>query len=206
MRVAIIVVSMFVVATPSQASKSCMTKTEAREHFASTHLYWHGPDHCWDATSGRHHLVHRIQRKTEQQVRHEDQRPKWREAMSELLADDTATQPREVQPSVRYDAVDMADARDTPSARDKPDVRDASDVQDTPDARGAWQERWVDVAQVVPPNIGPKPEEVAAAPAIERQVEPLVSPGSVILVFLGLTLTVVIIEILFRSTIYERRG
>jgi hypothetical protein len=64
----------------------------------------------------------------------------------------------------------------------------------------------VDVAQVVPPIIGPKPEEVAAAPAIERQVEPLVSPGSVILVFLALTLTVVIIEILFRSTIYERRG
>jgi hypothetical protein len=63
----------------------------------------------------------------------------------------------------------------------------------------------VDVAQVVPPNIGLKPEEVAAAPAIEREVEPLVSPGSVILVFLGLTLTVVIIEILFRNTIYERR-
>jgi hypothetical protein len=34
----------------------------------------------------------------------------------------------------------------------------------------------------------------------------MVSPGSVILVFLGLTLTVVIVEILFRSTIYERRS
>ena len=193
MRVAIIIVSMFVMATPSQASKSCMTKTEAREHFGSVHLYWHGPDHCWGATSGQHRLVHRIQRKTEQQVRHEDRRPKWREALSELLADDTATQPRDVQTSVRYDAVDTADARDTP------------DVRDTPDARSDWQERWVDVAQVVPPNIGPKPEEVAAATAIERQAEPLVSPGSVILVFLGLTLTVVIVETLFRSTIYERR-
>jgi hypothetical protein len=60
--------------------------------------------------------------------------------------------------------------------------------------------------QVVPPNIGRKPEQVAAAPAIERQVEPMVSPGSVILVFLGLTLTVVTVEILFRSTIYERRS
>jgi hypothetical protein len=200
MRVAIIVVSMFVMATPSQASKSCMTKTEAREHFGSAHLYWHGPDHCWDGMAGRHRLVHGIQRKTERQVRHEDQRPKWRQAMSELMADDTATQSREAQPSVRYDAVNTADVRDTANVRN---VRDTADARD---AGSDWHERWVDVVQVVPPNIGRKPEQVAAAPAIERQVEPMVSPGSVILVFLGLTLTVVTVEILFRSTIYERRS
>jgi hypothetical protein len=79
-------------------------------------------------------------------------------------------------------------------------------MPDAPDARSDWYERWVDVVQVVPPNIGRKPKQVAAASAIERQAEPMVSPGSVILVFLGLTLTVVIVEILFRSTIYERRS
>jgi hypothetical protein len=42
MRVAVIVVSMLMVATPSAASQSCMSKTEARQHFGSMHIYWHG--------------------------------------------------------------------------------------------------------------------------------------------------------------------
>jgi hypothetical protein len=53
MRVAVIVVSMLAVSTPSEASKSCMSKTEARQHFGPVHIYWHGPDHCWDATPTR---------------------------------------------------------------------------------------------------------------------------------------------------------
>jgi hypothetical protein len=40
MRVAMIVVSILVVATPSEASKSCMSKTEARQHFGSVRIYW----------------------------------------------------------------------------------------------------------------------------------------------------------------------
>ena len=41
MRVAVIVVLMLVRATPSEASTSCMTKTEARQHFGSV-LAWPG--------------------------------------------------------------------------------------------------------------------------------------------------------------------
>jgi hypothetical protein len=33
MRVPVIVVTMLVVTTPSEASRSCMSKTEARQHF-----------------------------------------------------------------------------------------------------------------------------------------------------------------------------
>jgi hypothetical protein len=62
MRVAVIVVFVSVLATPSEASKSCMSKTEARQHFGSTHLYWHGADHCWNATSiQRRGVRHRVQ-------------------------------------------------------------------------------------------------------------------------------------------------
>ena len=84
MRVAMIVVSILVVATPSEASKSCMSKTEARQHFGSVHIYWHGPDHCWDATStrGHHQIAHRVQRKIE---------PKWRDAMSAMSPNQTQT-------------------------------------------------------------------------------------------------------------------
>jgi hypothetical protein len=60
MRVAVIVVFASVLTTPSEASKSCMSKTEARQQFGS-YIYWHGPEHCWDATSTRSHGVrHRV--------------------------------------------------------------------------------------------------------------------------------------------------
>jgi hypothetical protein len=93
MRVAVLVV-LLVVATPSEASQSCMSKTEARQHFGS-YIYWHGKDHCWDATPIRSHQrvatptrrsrqVHRIQPKIDE--------PKWHEAMSEMLPDENTVQ------------------------------------------------------------------------------------------------------------------
>jgi len=99
MRVAMIVVSILVVATPSEASKSCMSKTEARQHFGSVHIYWHGPDHCWDATStrGHHQIAHRVQRKIDQ--------PKWRDAMSAMSPNQTPTMlPKEPVPLVDHRA------------------------------------------------------------------------------------------------------
>ncbi len=63
MRVAVIVVFVSVLTTASEASKSCMSKTEARQHFGSVHIYWHGRDHCWDATpTNRQHRVRTVQR------------------------------------------------------------------------------------------------------------------------------------------------
>ncbi len=38
MRVAVIVVFVSVLTTPSEASTSCMSKTEARQHFGTVHL------------------------------------------------------------------------------------------------------------------------------------------------------------------------
>ena len=61
MRVAVTVVFALMVATPSEASKSCMSKTEARQHFGTVYLYWHGPERCWDATPTHLHGVrHRV--------------------------------------------------------------------------------------------------------------------------------------------------
>ena len=85
MRIGVIVVSMLVLTTSSEASKSCMTKTEARQHFGSVHIYWHGARHCWDATpTRRHHRVHKVQRKVNP--------PKWLESMSEMLPDEEPVQ------------------------------------------------------------------------------------------------------------------
>jgi hypothetical protein len=85
MRTAVMVVLMSVLTAPSEASESCMTKTEARRHFVSVHIYWHGGDHCWDATPKRRHRpVEKVQRKLNW--------PRWQNAMSEMLPDEEPVQ------------------------------------------------------------------------------------------------------------------
>jgi hypothetical protein len=129
MRVAVLVV-LLVVATPSEASESCMSKSEARQHFGSVHIYWHGKDHCWDATRShqrdatptrRYGQVQRVQQKMDE--------PKWHEAMSEMLPDENTVQRSWVDRWVNIEP--------------PPPI----------------VSRWVDIAQVTPPPIiEPNPE------------------------------------------------
>lgn len=139
MRVAMIAV-LLVAATPSDAAKSCMTKTEARQHFGSVHIYWHGADHCWDATpSRRYHQIHKTQQKIQidkaqkkiqiQKVREKSDEPKWHEANSEMLLDAQPVQTRWADRWVDIEPMQL------------PLVA-----------------RWVDIVQVPPPpRIEPEP-------------------------------------------------
>ena len=36
------------VTAPAVASPTCMTMDEARKAYPRDHIYWHGPQHCWD--------------------------------------------------------------------------------------------------------------------------------------------------------------
>ncbi len=129
MRVAVLVV-LLMVATPSEASKSCMSKTEARHHFGSVHIYWHGKDHCWDATRSHQRAATRTLRNGEvHRLRQEMDAPKWHEAMSEMLPDESTVQQSWVDRWV--------------------------DIEPPPPIAS----RWVDIAQVTPPPIiEPHPE------------------------------------------------
>jgi hypothetical protein len=130
-----VLVVLLVVATPSEASVSCMSKTEARQHFGS-YIYWHGKDHCWDGTPTRSHQrdatptrrygqVHGVQQKIDE--------PNWHEAMSELLPDEDTVQ------------------------------RSWVDRWVTIEPPPPIVSRWVDIAQVTPPPIiEPNPEPRAA--------------------------------------------
>src|SRR5712664_1534476 len=123
MRVAVIVVLMLVRATPSEASTSCVTKTEARQHFGAVHIYWHGGDHCWDATpTRRHHPIHKVQQKIDE--------PKWHEAMSEMLPDGEPVQTPWVdrwvdieppQPPIVARSVDIVQVAPPPIIERKPE-------------------------------------------------------------------------------------
>jgi hypothetical protein len=183
------------VAVPSHASKSCMTQAEARAQFATSHLYWHGSGHCWDANAPRHGLVHRIRPRDhrEAQDTNEDEpkkgEAKWRNAMSEMLPPDDAS---------------VA----APALRTLPKTVWAYDDSEAPasSATTSWLDRWVVIAQVAPAGIlGPKAERAELSTAPVLKVEPLVTPTRVILIFLGLVLTIVVIELMFRSTIREGR-
>jgi hypothetical protein len=37
-------------ATSAQASRSCMSRAEARAAYPSSHLYWYGEGHCWGSS------------------------------------------------------------------------------------------------------------------------------------------------------------
>jgi len=97
MRVAVIVVGLVVLSTPSQASRSCMTQAEARQQFATSHLYWHG-SHCWDAMTPSQRVLHpvreNVQREAQRDALEPNQPdPKRREAMSEMLTANEAPSP-----------------------------------------------------------------------------------------------------------------
>src|SRR5205807_10012705 len=113
MRVAVIVVTMLVTTTPSQASESCMSKAEARQHFPTLHIYWHGLDHCWGAMPAGSHPIHQVHRRTpSREVQRDIDQPKidpptWRDSISAMLPDDDpAGAPRDA----RHDAHDDAAA------------------------------------------------------------------------------------------------
>lgn len=110
-------------ATPSQATESCMSKAEAREHFGAAPLYWHTSKHCWDATSKRTRKVVRaprsinppIPRATDQQTQRESPHPVQSEPASqtepEIDAPDSHNAIAEVSASEPIQAVSSGDAR-----------------------------------------------------------------------------------------------
>ena len=186
MRVAVIVVAVLVVTTPSEASKSCMTKAEARQQFGSVHLYWHGPNRCWDATSSRRYASNRVQRKTPiREVEPRIDPPKWRDSMSEMLVDaEPAAQPLR--------ALASTEAR--------------RDVNDGAVGAKSWIDRWSDVGSPVAArwvDVAP----VERPPIIERKAERVMRPHGVVLLFLVFVMLALgTIEVLVRWTFYEARG
>jgi hypothetical protein len=191
MRVAMIVVAMVVATTPLEASQSCMSKTEARHHFGSAHIYWHGPDHCWDATPARRHRIQGVRRRTptEEVQRKPDPpradqskpeqsslgQPNWRNSMSAMLGDAT--------PLPRTPPLDGNGER----AASPPAVDRGTSAESSPVAT-----RWVDIAQVAPPHI------------FESKPAPPDAPGGGVL-FIAFVLVVGAIAFLFFIPIYRRR-
>jgi hypothetical protein len=178
MRVAVIVVTMMVLTTPSTASPSCMNQAEARKHFVSAHLYWHGPNHCWDATAPRHRQIQaRKSLIREAEVRGD--RLKWQDSMSAMLPDDGPER------SLR-----------TPATLEIDRQADDDAVAGTP-----WADRWVDI-RPAQSRLVARPVRVvqfSAVPVIEDKSTPMISrQNAVVLVFLTFMLALGTIVVLRR--------
>jgi hypothetical protein len=186
MRIAVIIVAMSVVTTSSEASQSCMSKTEARQHFQSVHIYWHGQGHCWDATPAQLHRIRAVQLRTpirEAQPKigqPKIDQPEWRNSRSEILAGDGVVGSSAVSTGARHDGNE--------------------DPAGTP-----WADRWVDVE---PSPLGVRRVDIApVAPAaiIEREAEPLITLRGVALMCIAFVVMIATIKILVVALIYERR-
>lgn len=179
MRVAVIVVTMLAVTTPSTASQSCMSKTEARQHFGSTYIYWHGPDHCWDATPPRHHQIRARQKPLIQEVRRKSDQSRWHDSMSAMLPDDGPVQSLRTPASLDVDRQENDDA-----------------AAGTP-----WADRWVDILPSQSPFVsrGVRIVQLSPMPVIEHKSVLMVSPHDVlVLAFIAFILTLGTIGALYR--------
>src|SRR5580704_6832164 len=140
MRVAVIVVTVLAVTTPSEASQSCMSKAEARQHFGAVHIYWHGPDHCWDATASRHRQIQVRQKSPIQEVQRQSEL-KWQDAMSAMVPDDGAVRSLRTR---------------TPSGIEH--------QGDDPAIETSWIDRWVDIGSSQSPLVARRVRAVQISP------------------------------------------
>jgi hypothetical protein len=176
---------------------------EARRQFPDVHIYWHGPDHCWDATAAQRHQIHRVQRRTPvREVQQKIDQPKsdlsetdssktdpsktdqskWRDAMSAMLPDDGLAQRLEASRDARQDGTNDA-------AAGAPWTDRWVDIEQSPVVA-----RWVDIPQVAPPPIS------------EPKAELSITPGGVVLVCVVFWLALGTIGVLFAGTIRQRRS
>ncbi len=143
MRTATIFIFVLLAASPAHASKSCMTMAEARAQFATSHLWWHGPGHCWDATAPA--ASHRPPRQAEGAATGPEDAGRQRHAGSVATQDD-GTVPAKREPKWRNAMSEMLPA-------DAPGVASALPSLPAIATDGLnWLDRWVDVAQVAPPS------------------------------------------------------
>jgi hypothetical protein len=228
MRVAVIVVTMLVVTTPSGASQSCMSKAEARQHFPSVHLYWHSPGHCWDAdatSAPRHQSIPGVQPRTPiREVQRKNDQPRIDQpgidqpGIDQPKIDQAKTdQAKTDQPKIDHPKIDQPKI-DQPKWRDSISevLAESGPEQTTGESRGArydgngdtagtpWVDRWVDVgtSSVAGRTVGIAP--VASPPIVEGKAEPLITLRGVVLVCISMVLALATFEVLFVGAIYQR--
>ena len=173
-------------------------------NFPTQHLWWHGPNRCWDATPGRRQLAKRIEARKQA-----DSEPRAeREARGEREAPETKAEAKKptVSPTVSNvsnerrwrDAMSRMRPEDFAGSVGSARAEVSADPSGTPSVapRANFFERWVDIVQRVPPP--PDKASPADIAADARAAEPMVTPARVMLGLLILILSLGFFELLRR--------
>jgi hypothetical protein len=226
MRVVVFVVAILVMATTSEASSACMNKTEARKHFGSTHIYWHGADHCWDATSTRqhHHFVRQAERKADrpkaqdlrnqdgksqvfqrQEARRQDAEPRdaVRQAFDQKLAESQAPEPQAFKPQASGSQASGSQASGSQALQRQASVLPLAIAEVRPvrmPAPRSWSDRWVDIQPTQLPLAERWVDIAPIAPSLSKSApDPELRMMVLGLVLVVVALMLAIIEVLFRA-------
>jgi hypothetical protein len=192
-----------IVLAPMRAAYAapCMTETEARRAYSTSHLYWHGPDHCWDATPGRlrdsarqrHHFV--------RQHRDEDEAVK---AQPRPLAQPKPLAQAQSQPVSQAHAQLVAQAEPQPLQEPPPpptltatDLIRAGNTRIFEKLESKFRDHWSDIHM----EFQTKPSLVESASA---DAESTVSVGLVILSIGGI-LVICTMLVSFGATVEQRQ-
>ena len=200
MRIALsaVAIALLFASSPARSSPSCMTQSEARAKFPTSHLWWHGPNHCWDATPSRTQLSKRIRARETKPAQAEEQ------AESATAEDKQADIKRKFdawQASRWREAMSKMRPDDVPGASASARAQASVEPLEAPATRVNFWDRWVEIAQRAPPVVDQAgPSDLAAD---TRVAEPIVTPMRVMLALLVLVLTIGAAELLLRR---ERRS
>jgi hypothetical protein len=183
----------------------CMTESEARRVYSTSHLYWHGPDHCWDATPGRFRDSERHRHHFVRQHRDEDEavRPQPRPGP---LAQPKPLAQAQPQQLAQAQAQLVAQAEPLPLPPQEPtppptltttDLIRAGNTRIFEKLESKFRDHWSDIHK----EFQTKPSVVEAASA---DAESTVSVGLVILSIGGI-LVICTMLVSFGATVEQRQ-
>jgi hypothetical protein len=205
MRVVLFVVVMLTMATTSEASRSCMSKTEARRHFGPVHLYWHGADHCWDASSSNssRQTVHNVARKIDPPKMDQPGRQDSNRQASNREASahqDSARQDSAGQDSAPQDAKPQDSRWRVSGWQDSMSKMLADDEAVQTPVQRSWTDRWVDIKPTQPPLAARWVDIAPVAPPLSKSTpDPELRMMMLVLVLIVFTLALTIIQVRFRA-------
>jgi hypothetical protein len=178
------------------SAASCMTKSEARQAYSTSYLYWHGADHCWDATPNgrrdiagqRHHFV--LPHRDEDQVAQAQPQPQPALRAQLQPAIQAQSQPEEPAP-LPLPILTSADL-----------IR-AGHTMRIEELESTLRDRWPDTnMEFQNIEFQTKPVLIASAAA---DAEPIV-PVRIVMLSIGVILVIcTVLEVAFGARIAQRR-
>jgi len=190
----IAIVAIVIVPMQAASAATCMTKSEARRVYSTSHLYWHGANHCWDATSGGRRYAERRRHHFVRQHRDEDE---VTQAEPQAVVQVAQAQPQPVQEPTPSPAPALTPPALTPPELTPSDLIRVGHTLRIEELESTLRDRWPDTHM----EIRTKPRLIEAATA---EAQPSASVG-IVMLSIGGILVICTILVSFGVMVEQRR-